>query len=101
MDETNNMNMGGMPPQEKSGSAGSLIAVVVVLAVIVAAALYFWRERGAMDENMDDLYNNNAALETINAQSTSDEAASIEADLNATDVENVDYDLNEENFTAS
>ena len=88
-----NMNAGGTAP--RSSSTGFIIATLILLAVIVAGGMYFWQARA---ENSPE---NDAALQEINSQSSSDETASIEADLNATDVNSVDYDLSEENFTAS
>lgn len=86
-------NMQGMPnpsqPSKLSSSAGVIVAVVILLAVLVIGGFYFWGERASTDAGR--LYQG----------STSDETADIEADLNATDVENVDYDLNPENFNAS
>ena len=72
----------------------SLIAWIVVIAVVVLGAFYFWNNRGS-----NDLYEQNP---TANQEAnSSDAAADIEAELNATDVESTDYDLNEENFNAS
>ena len=72
----------------------SLIAWIVVIVVVLLGAFYFWNNRGA-----NNLYGENP---TANQEAnSSDAAADIEAELNATDVDSVDYDLNEENFNAS
>ena len=71
----------------QKGSAGTWITTIVILLVLAFGGWYFWgRDHG---------------LNNQNAQSNSDEAASIEADLKATDVNSPDYDLNEANFNAS
>lgn len=70
---------------EKS-SSGLTIAAVVILIIVVLAGLYFWIERS--DNQTEE------AMEAIETQSTSDDAASIEADLEATDVENLDMEFN-------
>lgn len=88
-----NMNAGGAAP--RSGGTGFVVATLILLAVIIAGVLYFWQARA--DKSLES----DAALSGIEQQSNSDDTASIEADLNATDVENVDYDLSEANFTAS
>lgn len=75
----------------QGNSTGFIIATVVVLAIILAGVAYFWKARSD-----DSLYDFSPA-----AESTSDATADIEADLNATDVNNVDYDLTESNFTSS
>ena len=67
---------------------GSATIIIIILLVLVFGVWYFW---GRSD----------SGLESIQTQSSSDEAAVIEADLNATDVNNPDYDLDESNFNAS
>jgi hypothetical protein len=83
MDETqNNVSV------ERSGSVGSLVAVIVILAVIVLGAVYFWNHRASNAVGTDD------NLEAITTQSSADDTASIEADLNSTDVDNLDAEMN-------
>ena len=83
--EQNNVNMGGNP-NSGMGSAGPIIAVIVILAIIVLAGLYFWGQR-MNGENM--MYGDN-----VETQSQSDDPNSIEADLNSTNVDNVDAEVN-------
>lgn len=86
MDEQqNNVNVGA--GENAEGSAGLIIGVIVILAIIILGGLYFWNQR-ADDVTTDQ------TVESINTQSDSDAAAAIEADLNATDVENLDAELN-------
>lgn len=85
MDEPNNMNVGTV--ESSGGSTGLIIGAVVILAIIVLGGLYFWGQR-ANDALL------NETVESINTQSSSDEAAAIEADLDATDIENLDAELN-------
>lgn len=84
MDGENNVN-----PGEKNGGAGPIIAVIIILALVILGALYFWGERKDRDEVIDD-----SALDAIETQSSSDETDSIEADLDATDVDNLDSEIN-------
>lgn len=81
--EDNNVNVA---PREES-SAGPIIGAIIILAVVIFGFLFFWGERG-----------DNQALEnqvnTIEAQSNSDETSAIEADLNSTDVDSIDAELN-------
>jgi len=83
--EQNNVNMG----KEGGGSAGLIIGVIVILAIIILGGLYFWGQRAG-----DDAMKTDEALESINTQSELDDTASIEADLDATDIENLDAELN-------
>lgn len=87
MDEQNNVNMSGM--EKAGGSAGSIIAVIVILAIIILGGFYFWSQRIGDETMMTD-----ETVESINMQNSSDEAAAIEADLNATEIENLDAELN-------
>ena len=84
MEEQNNVNMGSVP---SGGSAGLIIGAIVILAIIILGGLYFWRER------TDDMMTNEA-IDSINMQSDSDDTTSIEADLNTTDVDSLDAELN-------
>lgn len=89
MDQQDNTNMGSTP---SGGLSGSIIAVIVILIIIILGGLYFWNQRAGVG-GIDEL-DNSSAVESINTQSSSDEAAVIEADLNATKIENLDADLN-------
>ena len=93
--EQNNVNMG----KEGGGSAGLIIGVIVILAIIILGGLYFWGQREGNDTTINDATINDAtitdeALESINLQSGLDDTTSIEADLDATDIENLDAELN-------
>ena len=85
--------MGGPSAPQGRGGSGIFVAVVLVLALVLVGAIYFWKA------------SSNRSLESggeANQQAqVSDSTDSIEADLNATDVNSVDYDLDESNFTAS
>ena len=83
MDEQSNVNVGTV--ESSGGSSGLIIGVIVILAIIILGGLYFWSQRVDVTDQ---------AVESINTQSTSDEAAAIEADLNTTNVENLDAELN-------
>lgn len=77
-------------PTKPSSSAGMWSAVVIIIAVLVLGGFYFWGQRSGTA-------NDAAGIQPAQQ----DDAASLEADLNATDVDNVDYDLDPENFNAS
>ncbi len=83
------MNMGG---EESGGSAGPVIGVIVILAIVVLGGLYFWGQR-SNDALLDDAAVDEV-VESIGEQSEADDTSSIEADLDATDVENVDAEIN-------
>ncbi|MEK7176157.1 MAG: hypothetical protein AAB695_02155 [Patescibacteria group bacterium] len=86
MEEPNNLNLEEVI-EPKGGSLGPILAGVVILAVIIFGVLYFMDQREGSQAF-------NEEVNAINSQDTSDEAASIEADLNSTDIENLDAELN-------
>jgi len=86
MDEQNNVNMGSAP---SNSSAGLIIGIIIILVIIILGGLYFWKQN-AVDEEIRA----NETVESINTQSESDDTSSIEADLNSTDVDYVDAELN-------
>ncbi|MBX4189563.1 hypothetical protein KW785_03155 [Candidatus Parcubacteria bacterium] len=76
-----------MPNNESS--VGPVIATIIILAVIVLGGLYFWGQRA--DNNVPAT---SADLNSINTQSNSDDSASIQADLENTNTEDLDAQLN-------
>lgn len=89
--EGENNNMGGGSADmgvEPKGSAGPVVGIIVILVIIILGALYFWGQRGDGTNLTDE------QLNVINTQNTTDDTASIEADLNATDIESVDAQIN-------
>ena len=86
MDDQNNVNVEGSAPS--GTSAGPVIGIIVILVIIILGGLYFWGQRESDDTILND------TLDTINLQSDSDEVDAIEADLNATDIENLDSEIN-------
>ncbi len=66
-------------PEKPKTSYGALLGLVVIVAAIALGALYFLNER--VSENA--VLEQNAALEAIDAQGTSTDAAAIEEDLDA------------------
>lgn len=84
MEEGQNNNV-SMNMEDNGGSSASpIIGAIVILAILILGGLYFWSQRSG----------NDAMIEEINTQTNSDAAATIEADLNATDIENLDAELN-------
>lgn len=79
--EQNNANTGA---GGNEGSSGPIIGAIVILAIVILGGLYFWGQRAG----------NETAVDEIDRQNSSDEAAAIEADLDTTDVENLDAELN-------
>lgn len=89
-------NPSQMPPMqsqpEKKSSVGPLIAVIVILALIVIGGLYFFQMRSSQNTFVPEMpvEQPDAITESLNEQSDSDDLNSIEADLNATDLDSLD-----------
>lgn len=90
--------------EEQKSSVGSIVSIIIILILIVIGALYFWGKRVEETTSLiqpaeeitpneaDEAMMNEAAA--IKAMSGSDEIDSIEADLKATNLNNLDAELN-------
>ncbi len=85
-----------MEPENREGS-GPIIGTIIILLVIVLGGLYFWstRTRDGQAASPETSTTSDASLEAVGTQSSSDDAASIEADLNATNIDSVDSGLSQ------
>lgn len=88
-----------MEPENKS-SIGSIIGTIVIIAIIVLGGLYFWGKRIEENKSKENLITDFTPGEVDNFQasastevSSSDELDSIEADLNATDLDSLGAEL--------
>lgn len=99
----NNMNMSGnmMPPTpEKKSHFGAISGIVIIVVILALGGLYLWgkelnNQEPATPESA--VVNNEAAVDSstqaLETQGTSDNIGDIEADLNNTNLENLDADL--------
>ncbi len=83
-------------PEDKK-SIGPIVGIVIIILVLVLGGLYFWGQKiNMMDQGISPetvLNAEDASLVQLGQQSDSDTTASIEADLNATDISNLDTEL--------
>lgn len=93
-----NMETGG----EKS--MGPLIGSIIIVVILIAGGFYLWNKEMTEDEMagednmmMDDsgttMMEGDVKTKALETQNTSDETSAIEADLNATDLNNMDAEL--------
>lgn len=88
--------------KNKETAVGPIVGVIIIIAVIVLGGLYFWGQRNAktqtppLDQTQETTLNNMRKQEAsvIINQSTSTDPSTIEADLNATDVNGLGGELN-------
>lgn len=89
MDTFNPNQMPPMPGQAEKKSMGPLIAAIIILALIIIGGLYFLKTRSSQPV-YTPTPTGDSITESLNTQSSSDSLNSIEADLNATDLNNLD-----------
>lgn len=77
-----------MPTLAPKKSSGPLIAVIIILVLIVIGGMYFLGQRMNKDYGVPSQTDQITA--SLNQQGATDDLNSIEADLNATQVDNLD-----------
>lgn len=82
-----------MPPlqaESEKKSVGPLVAVIIILALIIVGGLYFLKQRSSQNLYVPPAETGDAVTASLKQQGTSDDLNSIEADLNATNLDNLD-----------
>ncbi len=89
-----------MQSSQNKSSIGSIIGTIVIIAIIILGGLYFWgkrveeaklREQLVTDNTPQTNQTNEAAV--IKSTTNSDDLDSLEADLKATNLNNLDSEL--------
>jgi len=80
-----NMGQSQKAPEKKGSDVGALIGIIIIIIVLVVGGLYFYGSRVSTtgDEQTDELLDVNS----------SDELDAIEEDLDNTDLEGLDSEL--------
>ena len=89
MDTFNPNQMPPLPNGTNNKSVGPLVAVIIILALIIVGGLYFLKQRSSQQVYIPAT-TNDGITDSLNTQSSSDDLKSIEADLKATNVDNLD-----------
>lgn len=87
--------------EENKSSIGSIIGTIIIIALIILGGLYFWGKRIEDSRNIQNLTSEDIVTDeeianeadSIKQTSSSDSIQSIEADLSATDINNIDAEL--------
>ena len=85
------------PAPHKSSSAGPIIGTTIVIALLALGALYFWGARLSerTQKELPFIPGDDTSAESWAPQSSSsDEATAIEADLNATNMNEFEQRMN-------
>lgn len=90
MDTFNPNQMPPMQTQAEKKSAGPLIAVIIILVLIVIGSLYFLKERSMKGTYVPPQTTTDPITDSMKQQGSSDDLDAIEADLNATNLDNLD-----------
>ena len=85
MEEMNN-TMDQMGGGEKKGS-GALVGSVIIILIIIIGGIYMFRN--AKVQNVEQNMTTDTVVEDLGTQTEGDDLTDIEADLNATDLDNV------------
>jgi len=89
----------GTPPEEKS--VGALIGSIIIVVIIVIGGIYFWASQEPaplpIDPAIDNVLVPDQQTEILLNQGVSDEISDIEADLNATNLDNLDAEMGDIN----
>ena len=85
------MEPNSISPVEQNKSKTLLVSVVVVVLIIIAIVFYFWRN--ANISNNESAIGSINEINALNAQGTSDDITSIEVDLQATNLDNLDKEV--------
>lgn len=109
MDQPENQmnNTSNTPPTEPTApqsedhgtSFGPLIGIIIIVALIVFGGFYYWlsldkENDGTSDQTAEEIINQeDPQIDALEQQSTSDTVSAIEEDLDATDLGNIEADL--------
>lgn len=89
-----NLNQNPMATPKETKSWGPMIGLIVILALIIVGSVYFFLSEDKLstsgEPSVADIEND---LEKLRSQSESDELADIEADLRATNLSDLDAEL--------
>jgi len=105
MNPENNAPMQPIQPVNEK-AVGPAIGVIIIILVLILGGLYFWGERmnkGSEIPNpqVENSVTPDAQTQNLQQQSSSDDVNAIDADLTATDVNNLGNETVDMNATAN
>src|SRR3989344_6350637 len=86
----NNMNENNTGNEPKNNGAGPLIGVIIIIIILALGGLYFWKNSAAKKTSGGET---DEVVDNLSALSAADDIASIESELESTDLENLDSEL--------
>ena len=90
--------MGSNMEPKKSSGIGPIVGIAIIVLVLLVGGLFFWSEQVKKENDLNKAAQEATQLENaadgkvdrLNAQGSSDAASAIEADISATDLNNLD-----------
>ena len=82
-------------PETPKKQYGPLIGIVIIVGLLAVGGLYLWGMQLMQDETMTPQSQSDQVTEDLQTYSTSDDLGSIEADLEATSIDNIDSGASE------
>lgn len=81
--------------EPKESALGSIVGVAIIIIILIAGGIYFWSTTVVQEEStvVKSTIEADKIVNQLGTQGTSDEIADIEADLNTTDLDNLDSEL--------
>jgi hypothetical protein len=94
-----NMSNDNMMPEEDKKQTGSLIGIIIIILIIVIGGFYFWGQKldeVSIEPTAEEILAEEDVLsEALETQGTSDELTDIEADLESTNLDDLDAELSD------
>ncbi len=97
--------MQSMDPQPERKSVGPAIGIIIIISVLILGGLYFWGQKLATSptyetpspssQDVSPFIQGESQVEEVYTQSSSDDVTSIEADLEATQIDTLGSELNQ------
>ncbi|HEY5600704.1 MAG TPA: hypothetical protein VIK81_01305 [Patescibacteria group bacterium] len=82
----------------KNKGNATIIIIIAILLVVVGLVAWGYLAKGTSNIDLGDLTSkSDSKIEELKKQSTSDEISAIESDLNSTNIERLDEDLDQVN----
>jgi hypothetical protein len=85
----------GSGMEGKEGGKGALVGTIIIVILLVVAGAYVWMTKDATTSVIDQSILNapDSATNALNQQSSSDEMNAIEADVSATNLNDLNSDF--------
>jgi len=94
---TNEQNTTETPEATKNHAKGPIVGIIIIVLVLIFGGFYLWTQRPAdtdISETPEEIKQSpDASLDSLLDQGTSDELSDIEDDLSATDLTELDAEL--------